>query len=86
MVIDDGANSNIRAFYMAMLQYIVQGMRHYNPEIRAKSFKVLKEMKKHLYRKNTLLNMIKNMPNIRIHNDPRKNTAFTSLEIKKLLG
>ena len=86
IVIDDGANSNIRAFYMTMLQYIVQGMGHYSPEIRVKSFKVLNEMKKHLYRKNTLLTGIKNVPNLRVHNDPRKNTAFTSLEMKKLLG
>lgn len=31
MLIDDGSNSNIKAFYLAMLQYIVQGMSNSNP-------------------------------------------------------
>ena len=79
MIIEECSNSNIKAFYVCMLQYIVQGMAHYDPEVRGKAYHILTEVKKHLYRKNTILSCIRNIPALRVHNDPRKSTSFTSL-------
>jgi hypothetical protein len=86
MFIEECSNSNIKAFYVCMLQYIVQGMAHYDPDVRRKAYDILKNVKKHLYRKNNILSCIRNIPALRVHNDPRKSTSFTSLEMKKLLG